>query len=517
MIITGIESDPKMAELKAKLLGSLLYFIQYFYKIRTGRHFSLSEPIGRESHHITVCRELTKVFYLKILRLIINLPPGHYKSTILQHFIAWAWAHYPDCQFLYLSYSHDEASKNTAVIKSIVELPYYHELFGINIPTSSSAKDDFKTNYGGTLKAFGSGGAVTGKDAGFPDCARFSGALVMDDMHKPDEAFSDTIREGVKNNYKNTIAQRIRGPKVPQIFLGQRTHEADLADHFNQGGDGHVWEKVILEGLDGAGNALDPNVKTAKELEILRDTSEYVFWTQYQQTPQPAGGGIFKEKGFYKMEQEPDIIATFITGDTAETDKNYNDPTVFSFWGVYKINDLQRKELECYALHWIDCIEMRVEPKELESRFLSFYGECCMHKVPPRFAAIEKKSTGVTLLSVLEGIRGLSVRDILRTKASGSKSARYMEIQPYVAKKLISLPAYGKHTQMCIEHCCKITANNTHRHDDIADTLYDAVKIALIDKVLINQINKPEQNNMAKEMMANYKRIDKLRSKIWSQ
>ena len=38
-----------------------------------------------------------------------------------------------DCQFLYLSYSHDEASKNTAVIKSIVALPQYRRLFGIEI------------------------------------------------------------------------------------------------------------------------------------------------------------------------------------------------------------------------------------------------------------------------------------------------------------------------------------------------------------------------------------------------
>jgi hypothetical protein len=32
----------------------------------------------------------------------------------------------------------------------------------------------------------------------------------------------------------------------------------------------------------------------------------------------------------------------------------------------------------------------------------------------------------------------------------------------------------------------KITANDAHRHDDICDTLYDGVKIALIDKSLHN-------------------------------
>jgi len=37
---------------------------------------------------------------------------------------------------------------------------------------------------------------------------------------------------------------------------------------------------------------------------------------------------------------------------------------------------------------------------------------------------------------------------------------------------------------MCVSHMMKITANNSHRFDDIADTAYDAVKIALIDKTL---------------------------------
>ena len=35
---------------------------------------------------------------------------------------------------------------------------------------------------------------------------------------------------------------------------------------------------------------------------------------------------------------------------------------------------------------------------------------------------------------------------------------------------------------ICINHMSKITANDTHRHDDICDTLVDAVKICLIDK-----------------------------------
>ncbi len=49
----------------------------------------------------------------------------------------------------------------------------------------------------------------------------------------------------------------------------------------------------------------------------------------------------------------------------------------------------------------------------------------------------------------------------------------------------------------------KITANDSHRWDDIADTLYDAVKISLIDKTLTIEQNRDGSNivkSMAQEM-----------------
>lgn len=517
MIITGIERNHDLAVQKAQMLGSLLYFTQVFFKIRTGRDFALSRPVSRESHHITVCRELTKIFYGDIHRLIINLPPGHYKSTLLQHFVAWTFAHYPDCNFIYLSYGLDEATKNTAIIRQIMSLPQYKQFFGVYIDHASSAKDDFKTNKNGVVKAFGLNGPVVGKDAGFPNCDRFSGALIIDDAHKPDEVFSDTIRESVWDSWKNTAMQRVRGPNVAWIFLGQCLHEDDLAAKLKRGEDGYEWTKVVLKALDEHDNALDENVKTRAELIKMREFSEYVFYAQYQQDPQPSGGGIFKVDNFYLLDEEPKFLTTFITADTAETDKNYNDATAFSFWGLYKINDSNRREIDQFALHWIDCIELRVEPKHLESEFLSFYNECCMHKMPPSFAAIEKKSTGVTLVSVLGDIRGLDVRHIDRTKASKSKVARYFEIQPYINKKLVSLHRYAKHTRMCIEHCKKISANDSHRHDDIADTLYDAVKIGLIDKMTVDQFKPAPEQEAIKLLSEKFMKEQKLRAKAWQR
>lgn len=493
--ITNTNYD-KEAE-AARLRGSLLAFTQFFYECTTGRPFMVSAPLRRESHHITTCRTLTQAARLEVLRAVINLPPGSGKSTMVCMWVAWCMAQYPDSNFLYISYSHDLAAKHTAFIKSIIGNRLYGYLFGVAIDKDSRAKDSFRTLQGGTVKAFGSAGAITGQDAGLPGLDRFSGAVILDDAHKPDEAHSDAMRQRVIDNYQETIRQRPRGQNVPIIYIGQRVHEDDLTAFFLGGRDVDVWTPVILKGLDDAGNALYPEVMTADKLLALQDKSPYVFASQYQQDPLPAGGALFKPEWFVQLDNEPPMLCTFITADTAETQSTYNDASVFSFWGLYEIETFGRKTGD-YGLHWIDCVELRVEPKDLRSEFLDFYANCMKYPTPPKLAAIEKKSTGITLVSVLQEIRGLQIRPIERTAASRSKSDRFLDMQPYVATKLISLPSRGYHTEMCLAHMRKITANNTHRHDDIADTLYDAVKLALIDKSIytLGAHDNPQQHKL---------------------
>jgi predicted phage terminase large subunit-like protein len=502
---------------KAALLASPLLFTQVFYKIRTGRDFVLSQPPSRESHQRIICEELKKVFKLETNRLIINVPPGHGKSEFMIHFIAWAYARYADCQFLYVSYSHELAAKHTYTIKQVMQLPQYRKLFGVQIKHDSSAKDNFQTTAGGCVKAFGSAGAITGMDAGLPGLDRFSGGVIMDDMHKPDEVHSDTIRENVKNNYKGTIFQRPRGINVPMVFIGQRLHEDDLPANLINGMDGHHWKTVILKALDDAGNPLNPLVVTKEKLLIMKDKMPYEFSSQHQQDPLPAGGAIYKEEDFKLLDEEPEILATFITADTAETDKNYNDASVFSFWGLYKIFEFNI-DTGLYGLHWLDCAELRVEPKDLEAEFIQFYADCMRHAVKPELVGIEKKSTGVTLSSILKHKSRLRIIDIERTRASGSKTARFLEIQPHVAAKRISLPRNGKHTKACITHCAKITANNSHRFDDIADTLYDAVKMGLIDKIVLSSVKKDaEESKILSKLTSNLLRTNQLKGAAYGK
>lgn len=506
-----------LTKLRVDLLSDFFLFNRFIFKCRTGRDFILSKPVSAISHFIEICDALEDVFYGRVNRLLINCPPGWSKSELIKNFICWAYAWHQDCNHLYVSYAHELASSHTHIIKQTMCLPIYKKLFGVEINRESSAKDFFKTTSGGAVAAFGSSGPVTGRDAGLPALDRYSGGVFIDDIHKPDEVHSDVIREKVKRNYIETIEPRCRGINVPIVMIGQRLHQDDLFAYLLSGEDGNEWHHINITALDAAGNARYPEVMPKKKLLNMKEHKPYVFASQYMQDPIPAGGGLYKEEWFPLLEEEPDILATFVTADTAETDKVWNDKTVFSFWGLYKVKFKNIDVPDLYALHWLNCVELNIEPKDLEDEFLDFWSTCMRYKVKPQFAAIEKKSTGVTLLSVLKKVQGLKTIDIERSAASGSKSNRFIDLQQYISSKQVSLPAYAKHTRMCIEHMTSITANNTHKFDDIADTCYDGVKAALIDKIIVvKAMQDSNYTQIAQSMMKQNAHIDFLKRKAYS-
>lgn len=500
----NVDKEQQASELRS----SLLDFTKFFFKYITGREFVISRPLSRESHHVTICRELSRAFRLEIPnhRLLINVPPGHAKSTLLCMWVCWALATYPDCRFIYISYSQNLATRHTDFIKRIISSRMYNYLFGVELRTDSKAKDNFMTSMGGAVSAFGSSSSIVGVDAGYPNLERFSGAVILDDLHKIEDVHSTTVRQGVIDNYSQTIQQRPRGVNVPIISIGQRCHEDDIAQYLIDGKDGYEWTKIILQALDGAKNALYPEAFPKEMLLIRKDTDPYTWAAQFQQQPVPSGGSLFKPEWFEIMDKEPELISTFITVDSAETDKSWNDATAMGFYGIFELETMGRKT-GIMCLQWLDQIEIRVEPKDLKEAFLDFYANCSLHRNPPTMAAIEKKSSGTTLFSVLKDMRGMQIRAIDRTAASGSKTQRMLECQPFCASRRISFTEGAKHIKLCVDHMSKLTANNSHRWDDIFDTLEMAIRIALIEKTIYagnkqDDDRKKIMDGMAKSMNA---------------
>ena len=178
------------------LLSDFLQFTKYFYHLRTGRDFIISSPPSRMSHHLIIANKFNDIYSGKASRSLIHCPPRYGKTELMIHFIAWTLAKFPDSQYIYISYALRLAAKQTGIIRQIVSSPEYRKLFNVKVRSDSRAKDSFETTAGGAVFASGSGGTITGYGAGVANVDRWGGAIAIDDIHKPGEVTSDTIREG---------------------------------------------------------------------------------------------------------------------------------------------------------------------------------------------------------------------------------------------------------------------------------------------------------------------------------
>lgn len=70
--------------------------------------------------------------------------------------------------------------------------------------------------------------------------------LLIDDPVKPDDAFSETIRDGINNRFNETIKSRLAIESTPIVVIMQRIHYNDLSGYLLRGGSGERWHHLNL-------------------------------------------------------------------------------------------------------------------------------------------------------------------------------------------------------------------------------------------------------------------------------
>jgi len=120
-----------------------------------------------------------------------------------------------------------------------------------------------------------------------------------------------------------------------------------------------------------------------------------MFAAQYQQEPTLEGGNLFKLDAIRELSREnmpQEFDWRFITGDLAYKDKQSNDYTCFSYWGVKleKIGDRQRPHL-----YLIDVLRKKINAVDIEK----WAHEWIKSKISYgfRYIWIEDKSHGIFL------------------------------------------------------------------------------------------------------------------------
>lgn len=258
-----------------------------------------------------ICLHLEAVTWGTILRLVINIPPRHTKSTFLVAWRVWTWIQLPDARFLAASYKDHLALRDNQRVREIIEDPWFQSRFGelFKLAENQNAKYFFKNDLQGYHMAFSVAGSVTGDGGNF---------LVIDDPHSATEADSEADRVAALGWFRGSWSNRLNNQKTDRmVVIGQRIHDDDICGYILK--ERKDWTALILPSefeparrcitYDKDGNEFwrDPRTTEGELLwearfdqqaldGLKRDLGSNGYSAQYQQSPVPAKGGTFKER-----------------------------------------------------------------------------------------------------------------------------------------------------------------------------------------------------------------------------
>lgn len=248
-----------------------------------------------------------------IKRLLINIPPGHMKSLIVNVFWpAWTWLQNPNWKAIFTTYDSGLGSRDSVKCRDLITSQWYQETFK---PAWKLKPDqNEKTYYFNTLGGFRITLTVAGGNTGYR-----GDAVVVDDPISAMNAKSPTARAAVIEWYRKAMSSRLNNlAHGAFVVIMQRLHEQDLAgdiidtngtDPNVAGGYNHICLPSEYDGLERHPTSLgwsDPRTELGELLfpelfprpvieqakkDLLNDYSG-----QHQQTPVPADGNIFKPR-----------------------------------------------------------------------------------------------------------------------------------------------------------------------------------------------------------------------------
>lgn len=300
--------------LSKELLTDLIKFTEYFFEKR-------GEKFVENWHHREISDALRKVELGEYQNLLINIPPRYGKTELgVKNWIAQKIAEDPRRKFIHLSYSDSLALDNSGAIKELIQSQEYQELWPIALKQDSQAKQLWYTSKGGGLYATAAGGAITGFGAGVTGEEGFSGAIVIDDPLKVDDALSDVERNKVNTRFNTTIKSRRNNRNTPIIVIMQRLHEEDMSGFILMGKTGLEFHHLKLPAIID-NKPLWPFKHSIEDLEKDRISDPLTFSGQMMQEPSPEEGTFFHRDWFkrYKPGEHPHL-SMYGAGDFAVTE-----------------------------------------------------------------------------------------------------------------------------------------------------------------------------------------------------
>jgi len=282
-------------------------------------------------------------------RLLINVPPGTMKSLLVGVFWpAWEWGpqNMPSMRYVCTSHSLELALRDSLRMRRLVTDDWYQVHWGdrVKLVGDQNAKGKFETTATGSRQA-----------CAFTSVTGYRGdRILVDDCHSVDDANSDAKRTTVTQLFKEAVTSRLNNPdKSAIVVVMQRLHEKDVSGVIldNDMGYDHIMLPMRYDPLRAHPTRLgyaDPREEDGELLfpdrfplhVVERDEAAmgpYATAGQYNQSPEPRGGGIIKDEWWqlWDRAEYPGIEYIVASLDTAYTTKAENDPSALTIWGVF--------------------------------------------------------------------------------------------------------------------------------------------------------------------------------------
>lgn len=470
-----LQAERNRRQLRASFKGpgGLLRFIEHFWHVlEPGRPFVQGWALS------AMCDHLQAVTDGKITRLLINVPPGSMKSLLVNVFWpAWEWSACgrQDLRYVSFSYASHLTWRDNQKFLDLLQSPSFVDLYPKLVLRETSR---VKVSNKGTGWKFATsvGGVGTGERGD---------RVMLDDPHNIKESESDTVRTETVRWFKEAMSNRLNDmDKSAIIVIMQRVHEDDVSGAIIADKLGYVHLRIPMEyESDHHCRTSLPIVVNGRTLQIpfwsdprrfegenfwparfspaavvtIKLLGEHAFAGQYQQRPEPRGGGLFKRHYWRHWEMDPVkpvfpkahyIVASL---DGAFTEKKENDPCGFTVWAAF--TDEEGNACAITMTAWRRHLQLNgtVRPKRKEEKWAEYKAETeaqwgliqWLHYECTRWGGVDKllienKANGHDVNS--EMIRQFSwAKTMIEMVDPGQndKWARAIRVQPVFAEGLI--------------------------------------------------------------------------------
>ncbi len=343
-----------------------IYYARYFFKQRTGGKMIVAP------HHKVIQKTLDRVIDGEIQRLIINVPPGYTKTELATiNMMGRGLALNCRARFMHLSYSHNLALLNSSTARGMIKSQAYQSMWPMALRDDADSKAMWWTEHGGGVYASSAAGQVTGFRAGHMEPG-WQGALIIDDPVKPDDAYSEIVRDGVNNRFNETIKSRLAIETTPMIVIMQRIHYHDLSGYLLRGGSGEKWHHLNLPVIiDSSRSYEETYPENTHAIPIDHGLPDGWLWSfkhneshrvslfshrrtaeaQYMQNPKRfnAEGALWNEEmisAAHAMRITQDLARTVVAIDPQATNSEESDESGIAVASVYGSGDERHYSLD---------------------------------------------------------------------------------------------------------------------------------------------------------------------------